>query len=126
METVKFICWKCNTIQDVPMSTLGQEIRCIQCNTKLLVAQRKETESGMQVIHISESPLINVPWEVSRGDNLFCCHIVTSKYFYKSSGLKKDGTHKKSSKSKKIHVIRCVPEDIAEHIVEAHNAYMHF
>ena len=125
---VKFRCWKCGSIQEVPSSTLGQEVRCIQCNAEFLAAQHKETTSKMQVIDISDNPLINVPWEVSRGDNLLCCHIVTSKRFYKCSQLKfkKDGTLRKNTKSKKIAVVRCVPEDIAEHIVEAHNAYMHF
>jgi hypothetical protein len=126
METLKFTCWKCNAIQEVPISVLGQEIRCMQCGAEFLVPPASQTRSGMQVIQVSENPLINVPWEVSRGNSLLCCHIVTSKFFYKSGGLKKDGTRRKSTKSKKIPVVRCIPEDIAEHIVEAHNAYMHF
>lgn len=126
METVKLTCWNCNTIQEIPSSMIVQEIRCVQCCAKLFEVQANKKISGMQVINISENPLINVPWEVLRGDSFISCHIVTSKRFYNFRGLKKDGTYKKSARSKKIPVVRCVPEDIAEHIVEAHNEYMHF
>lgn len=80
----------------------------------------------MQEIKVSRDPLINVSWEVSKRENFFTYDVVTSKYFYRHSQLKKDGTPKKNQKSQKIVIVTCMYEDIAEHIAEAHNAYMHF
>jgi len=80
----------------------------------------------MQEIPVSKNTFINSRWEISKRKDFITCEIVTSKKYYKRTNFKKDGTLKKNAKSKKFTIARGLNEDIAEHIVEAHNNFMQF
>lgn len=77
----------------------------------------------MHEITPSNNHLINVRWEVSKRSDFFTYEIVTSKRYYHSKQLKKDGTPKPKAKPKNFVIATCMHEDIAEHIVEAHNDF---
>jgi hypothetical protein len=86
--------------------------------------------SGMQEIPVSKNLFINSPWEISRKDGIdfaaYVADVVTSKSYYMAKDFKKNGTLKKNAISKKFTIARDLYKDIAEHIVEAHNNFMHF
>ena len=80
----------------------------------------------MQEIPISKNKFINCHWEVFKGKDFITYDVVTCNGFYKPKDLKKDRTPKKNAISKKFTIARCLHEDLAEHIVEAHNEFMKF
>ena len=79
----------------------------------------------MQEIPVSKNTFINSPWEVSRRTDFVTCEIVTSKRYYRAKDFKRDRKLKKNAVSEKFVIARGLNEDIAEHIVEAHNDFMH-
>jgi len=72
----------------------------------------------------NENPLLNAPWEVMPRDSFLCCHVVTAKPFCRFTSLGKDGKRRRHTQASKIPVVRCVPQDIAQHIVDNHNLYL--
>ena len=56
--------------------------------------------ANMHEITPSNNHLINVRWEVSKRSDFFIYDIVTSKCYYHSKQLKKDGTPKAKAKPK--------------------------
>ena len=78
----------------------------------------------MQPKNFSKNVLLNVPWEVRENEYFGSYDVVTSKPFYDPKQLKKDGTPKKNARSKKWVIATCTYKTFADHIAEAHNAYL--
>ena len=78
----------------------------------------------MQIKGFSKNVLFNVRWEVRANECFSCYEVVTSKSFYGPGQLNKDNTPRKNAKSKKLVIAQCTYKTFADHIADAHNAYI--